>query len=269
MDEEKRLSSCYKNALKLALENDCESIAFPLISAGNNGFPKPLALQIAINAFSEFLMEHEMHIYLVVFSKGSVTVSEKLFSSIQSFIDEKYVSDTLLEEYRVTDKCATPSSWLSGLNNAMKMRRGEVYSCPPTAPLSSANCTDSSKHDIEKLLDKLDDGFSPTLLTLIDRTGKKDSEIYKKANIDRKLFSKIRNNPGYKPTKATAIAFAIALKLNLEQTKDLIGRAGYALTNSSKFDVIIMYFIQQKNYDMIQINMTLFEFDQPILGGNL
>ena len=117
------------------------------------------------------------------------------------------------------------------------------------------------------MLQKTDAGFSETLLKLIDRTGKKDAEIYKKANIDRKLFSKIRGNPAYKPSKATALAFAIALELDLNETRDFIGRAGYALTHSSKFDIIVEYFILQKNYNVMELNETLFAFDQPLIGG--
>jgi len=116
-------------------------------------------------------------------------------------------------------------------------------------------------------LEQPDSGFSETLLKLIDRTGKKDSLIYKKANVDRKLFSKIRNNPDYRPSKITALAFALALELDLEETREFIGRAGYALTHSSRFDIIIEYFIQQHNYDIFQINQALFQFDQPLIGG--
>jgi hypothetical protein len=113
----------------------------------------------------------------------------------------------------------------------------------------------------------LDAGFTETLLKLVDKTGKKDSEIYKRANLSKQHFSKIRNNPEYKPTTPTAIALALALELDLEGTKDLIGRAGYALTNSSKFDLIIQYFIRQKNYNVVEINLALYEFDQPLLGS--
>ena len=139
-------------------------------------------------------------------------------------------------------------------------RRPEVgFDLPETAALVKA--------ELEKLLEKTDAGFSETLLKLIDQTGKKDSDIYNKANVSRQHFSKIRNNPNYKPTKPTAIAFAIALELNLQQTEDLIGRAGYRLTTSSQFDLIIMYFIEHRNYNMFDINETLYEFDQSLLGA--
>lgn len=270
-NEEALLKKCYEHSLKLALENKCESIAFPLLSAGNHGFPKPLALQIAINVLSEFLMEHEMQIYLVVFSKDAFSLSEKLFDSVQSYIDEKYIVDKTLDEYGVRNKRDIREAEVEQLCQELEYQRRlsieqdllEESSCK----MSIAMGVDSASDELEDLLNDTDAGFSETLLKLIDKTGKKDSDIYKKANIDRKLFSKIRNNPDYKPSKTTAIAFAIALELNLEETKDFIARAGFALSHSSKFDIIIEYFISNNNYDMFEINETLFAFDQNLLGA--
>ena len=243
--EEALLASCFKNSLRLAKEKDCESIAFPLISSGSYGFPKPIALQIAVREISAFLLENEMQVYLVVFGKQSFELSEKLFKSVSSYIDENYVSDKMSLEY-----------------GKSKVRRFDYEEML----LSESSYEITSKMpNLDGMLNNLDKGFSETLLDLIDRTGKKDSEIYKKANVDRKLFSKIRNNVNYKPSKATALAFAIALELDLDETSDLLSRAGYALSQSSKFDVIVKYFIENKKYDIFEINSALFRFDQPLL----
>lgn len=243
--EEALLASCFKNSLRLAKEKDCESIAFPLISSGSYGFPKPIALQIAVREISAFLLENEMQVYLVVFGKQSFELSEKLFKSVSSYIDENYVSDKMSLEY-----------------GKSKVRRFDYEKML----LSESSYEITSKMpNLDGMLNNLDKGFSETLLDLIDRTGKKDSEIYKRANVDRKLFSKIRNNVNYKPSKATALAFAIALELDLDETSDLLSRAGYALSQSSKFDVIVKYFIENKKYDIFEINSALFRFDQPLL----
>lgn len=243
--EEALLEACYRNSLELARVHGCKSIAFPLISAGTYGFPRDRALQCAIRAVSGFLMEYELQVYLVVFNREAFRLSEKLFRGVRSYIDEHYVERKLRAE-----------GW-----NRQRMERSILLEsacryAPTAAPMP-----------LEELVKQTDAGFSETLLKLIDERGKKDSEIYTKANVSRQHFSKIRNNPAYRPTKPTAIAFAIALELSLEQTKDLIGRAGYALTNSSKFDVIIMYFISQGNYNLFDINAALFEFDQSLLGA--
>ena len=257
--EEGYLRSCYENSLRLALEYNCQSIAFPLISTGNYGFPKDKALQIAISAFSEFLLEHEMQIYLVVFDRTSFKLSEKLFQSVASYIDQHYVDACTLAAYGAVEE------------SHARIRRRDMEICEsrcmqeemlPCAPMAASKAA-----SLEDMLKQTDAGFTETLLKLIDKTGKKDSEIYKKALLSKQHFSKIRNNPNYKPTKPTAISLALALELNLEETKDLIGRAGYALTNSSKFDLIIRYFIEQGNYNVVEINIALYEFDQALLGS--
>ena len=243
--EEALLASCFKNSLRLAKEKECESIAFPLISTGSYGFPKPLALKIAVREISSFLMENEVQVYLVVFEKQSFELSEKLFKSVSSYIDENYVSEKINAEYKMSN-----------------LRSYELLFEASDTPRYGTIC---SNPNLDGMLENLDKGFSETLLDLIDRTGKKDSEIYKRANVDRKLFSKIRNNADYRPSKTTAIAFAIALELDLDETSDLLSRAGYALSQSSKFDVIVRYFIENKKYDIFEINSALFRFDQPLL----
>ena len=243
--EEELLASCFRNSLGIAKKKDCESIAFPLISTGSYGFPKPLALQIAVREISSFLMENEMQVYLVVFEKQSFELSEKLFKSVSSYIDANYVSDKMNLEYGTS-----------------KLRRFDYEEM--LLRESSYEIT-SKMSNLDGMLNDLDKGFSETLLYLIDRTGKKDSEIYKKANVDRKLFSKIRNNADYRPSKATAIAFAIALELSMDETDDLLARAGIALSQSNKFDVIVRYFIENKKYDIFELNSVLFEFDQPLI----
>lgn len=252
--EEQILSSCYRNSLTLAKEHECESIAFPLIATGNYGFPKPLALQIAVREISTFLLENEMQVYLVVFGKEAFALSEKLFKSVSSYIDENYIRSKTLDEY------GTESMYGSRLET----RRIREQECSDML-VGAAITIDSD--DWGQLLKDLDAGFSETLLQLIDRTGKKDSEIYKKANVDRKLFSKIRNNMDYRPSKTTALAFAFALELDVDETKDFISRAGFALSHSSKFDVIVEYFLVNGNYNVFELNEVLFAFDQPLIGA--
>ena len=252
LGEGKLLRKCYESALRLAKAHGCESVAFPLIAAGNYGFPRERAMNIAMNAIGAFLLQNEMTVYLVVYDRESFRLSERLFDSVASYIDEHYIEEKPTPTVRMRRRCM----------QAMPYMEDMVCSASMPAPAmleKSASLTE--------LLEQTDAGFSETLFTLIDRTGKKDSDIYKRANISRQHFSKIRNDLGYKPTKATALALAIALQLDMEQTCDLIGRAGFALTRSSKFDVIIMYFIERRRYDLMEINATLFEFDQPLLGA--
>ena len=262
--EEQLLASCYRKSFALAKKTGCESIAFPLISTGNYGFPKPLALQIAVREISAFLLENEMQIYLVVFGKEAFALSEKLFKSVSSYIDENYIRSKTADEYGAQageSEVRRRRDWLWQNRRIREEMAIESYAEMPVCAAAPM-----AEKDWGQLMEHLDAGFSETLLRLIDRTGKKDAEIYKKANVDRKLFSKIRNNPDYKPSKATALAFAFALELDLEETKDFIGRAGFALSHSSKFDVIVEYFLVNRNYNVFELNEVLFAFDQPSIG---
>ena len=267
--EEKLLRSCYDNSLQLAAAHGCESIAFPLIATNNYGFPKEKALRIAMDAFSDFLLEQEMMIYLVVFDRSAFRLSEKLLSSIASYIDDHYVDTWETAVYGASGN--TPQQQMARRRDIELLETRAMRTEAPLPPSCQAPMPKkSAKRPVFSLKDWLkreDAGFSETLLKLIDKSGQKDSAVYKKAHISKQHFSKIRNNPQYKPTKETAIAFALALELDVAQTNDLIGRAGYTLSNSSKFDLIIRYFIEQRNYNIVEINIALYEFDQSLLGG--
>ena len=243
--EREQLASCYRTSLALAKKHGCETVAFPLISSGVFGYPKDQALRVAVDTIGEFLLHNDMTVYIVIFSRTAYQISSKLFADIAEYVDDHYVD-------------AHTDSQRERLRRMSVLESRTLSADAAAAPMAVGG--------LDSLLAHLDAGFSETLLKLIDRSGKKDSEIYKKANVDRKLFSKIRNNPDYKPSKATAIAFAIALELSLPETRDLIARAGYALSPSSKFDVIIEYFIMQRDYDIFKINEALFAFDQSLLG---
>ena len=247
------LKECYRSSLALAKEYRCKSVAFPVLASGNNGFPKGTALQAAITEAGNFLLENDMTVYLVVFDKESYSLSEKLFADVTAYIDDNLTEETLEEEY--TYNCITSS---------VRGNRKSAY------PLSSCHfdasvCSKRAARSLDDLMDEMDETFSECLLRLIIQKGMKYPDVYKRANVDRKLFSKIKNNPEYQPKKTTATAFAIALKLSLDETKDLLSKAGYALSHSNKFDIIIEYFIKEENYDIFEINEVLFAFDQNLL----
>lgn len=369
--EEELLRRSYLSSLQTAADNGCESIAFPLISAGIFGVPAGIALKTAVQAVSDFLLDHELNVYLVIFDAGDFHSDSRLFSEVSLFIEENYREEPDADLYAAreayaaaksarfaaeldeTEKCpaaepdeqdevpaaesddcfaagpcdeekteepplpemsaastpgtapekpmpaaseapmpvpqpcasetAAPAKSESFLQKLLKPLKAaaSLASKPGRSSAAAETCTAEEPCRPEKqafrkaqlpaaslaeLLDSKSDTFSESLLTLIDRKGFKDPDVYKRANVDRKLFSKIRNNPEYQPKKETALAFAIALRLDLEETAAFIGTAGYALSRSSKRDIIIEYFIRQGNYNIFTINETLFAFEQQPLG---
>ena len=272
-DEEKLLRSCYRASLALALENGCESVAFPLISAGVFGYPKEQALRIAVDEIGAFLAEHEMLVYLTVFGRSSFEIGSQLYANIASYIDDRYVAEHELprdRERRLRGKASREIDVMNAMpqleteDGAAPESEFETFDMSIAAPKMASACP---ADDLAERLKMIDESFSEMLLRKIDEKGMTDAQCYKKANIDRKLFSKIRSDPGYKPKKATALAFAIALELPLWETRELLMKAGFALSDSSKFDIIVRYFIERKNYNVYEINEALFAFDQPLLGG--
>jgi O-acetyl-ADP-ribose deacetylase (regulator of RNase III) len=238
--EEQLLASCYQQSLALAYEHQLKSIAFPMISAGVYRFPRERVLAIATSVISQFLLQHEMMVYLVVYDQESFQLSGKRFAEVQQFITDRYVEEHAVYELR-----------------SYSERRESSLDFDLLA---------SDTRNLEDVFKQMEETFSQMLLRLIDEKGKTDVETYKRANIDRRLFSKIRSDVDYQPSRVTVIAFAIALELNLDETKDLLLKAGFALSNSSKFDLIIQFYIQKGIYDIYEINEALFAFDQVLLG---
>ena len=251
--EKELLESCYKVSLQLAKDNNCESVAFPLISSGIYGYPKDQALKVAIDVISAFLLENDMMVYIVIFDKAAYKISEKLFSDIAEYIDDNYVAEHT--DYR--RESMRMNAPMAPMQASVGLFEADLCECKAMM----------AEDDLDAKLKQIDESFSQMLLRKIDEKGMTDSECYKKANIDRKLFSKIRSDVHYKPSKPTAIAFAIALELSLAETKDMLMKAGFALSHSNKFDIIIEYFISKGNYNIFEINEALFAFDQSLLGA--
>lgn len=251
--EEALLRSCYMNSLAIAVRHRCESIAFPLISGGIYGYPKVEALRVATEVIRDFVGENDIVVSLVVFDRESFVVGEELLQEVRRYIDGHYLEACLFSRQGLEDSVkkgpARKGKWIRRFFEAPEIMEEPI------------------DRGLDETIGRLDETFSVTLLHLIDATGKKDAEIYRRANIDRRLFSKIRSNVDYAPSKPTVLAFAIALELDLDKTNDLLERAGFALSHSRKFDVIVEYFIQNRKYDIFAINEVLFSYDQPLLGG--
>ncbi len=256
------LKSCYIESLKLAVENGLESVAFPLISSGAYGYPKEQVLKFAVQVITEFLDGHELDVYLCVFDKTSYEFSKELFNEIREFIDDEYVE----EQENDSDSTAFFDTDLFSLFTKEESR---ASAHPPMQKMMAPQvlCNSAAGKSLHEYMETKEKSFGWKLFELIDESGMTDVECYKKANVDRKTFSKIKNNPDtYKPSKQTAVAFAIALRLDLDKTQELLATAGLTLSRSFTFDKIIRYFIQKGNYNVYEINEALFEFDQVLLG---
>ena len=250
--ERELLRSAYRSSLELALAHGFETVAFPLISSGVYGYPKDQALKVAVDTIGDFLLSHDMTVYLVIFDRTAFTIGGKLFADIAAYIDDRYVDAH-------TDS-----------REAQRRRAARFQAAPPPsveAELWAPAPCRAAPGSLDEALDRLDESFSQMLLRKIDERGLTDAQCYKKANIDRKLFSKIRSDIHYKPSKPTAMAFAIALELPLEEAREMLQKAGFAFSPASKFDIIVEYFIAHQNYNIFEINEALFAFDQSLLGG--
>ena len=253
--EAKLLADAYRNSLLLAKDSGCESISFPLISSGIYGYPREEALKIAVDTIREFLNGNDMEVYLVVFDRQAVSLGEKLDADLRHYIDTYFEeSPGRLRSVRESVAFHIPCPTCESARPAPQTRR--VSPAPAMVP-----------KNLEDLLDNMGETFTEMLLRFIDEKGFTDVEVYKRANMDRKLFSKIRKQKDYHPGKQTVLALAVALRLSPSEASELLSRAGYAFSSSQKSDVIIRYFLEKGDYDIFTINEALFCYEQQLLGA--
>jgi O-acetyl-ADP-ribose deacetylase (regulator of RNase III) len=253
--EHQKLAACYQNSLTLAKAHNLETIAIPLIASGTFGYPKDKALKIAIRTIGDFLFKEEMMVYLVVYDTESFELSTRLFKSIKRYIDDNFVEDRPWHHHtNVLYQMAAPS-----IEPEEKVAESRPLILESPQP---------RKRSLTDVVNHPDETFSEMLLRLIDQKGMTDAEAYKRANLDRKLFSKIRSDKNYQPSKPTVIAFSVALSLSLDETRDLLLKAGFGLSRSQKFDLIVKFHIENGNYNIFEINETLFAYGQPLLGAS-
>ncbi|MBQ7546058.1 MAG: macro domain-containing protein [Clostridia bacterium] len=280
--EPELLAACYRNSLQIAADSACESVAFPLISAGVYGYPKAQAIRVAVDTIGAFLQQHDMTVYLVLYDSGAIGAIAERFGALRQWLGDA------LQVPPAARAASGASGWKMGLmkprrKNSVQAQqsddeRDSTYACEDAV----CDNADMDAHEasyalrplasvpaltLDDMLTQLDESFAQMLFRKIDERGMTDAQCYKKANIDRKLFSKIRSNPQYRPSKTTALAFAVALELPLDETRELLGKAGYALSHSYRADLIVEYFIRSGVYDVMRINEALFAFDQTLLGA--
>ena len=284
--EEEKLRSCYRKSLALACEYHCKSIAFPLISTGSFGYPKEEGMRIAVDEINAFLLQHNMDITLVVFDAESTTLGRKLAPELEAYIDANYVEEKQEKEYifgkrlmstprrkNVTTSFLRP---IAAKDDVVDKQPDicEMKTCalPNMAAEPDSGADYGADYDsfweenesaLKERMKHMSDTFQEYLLYLIESRGLTNAEVYKRAIITKQLFSKIKLNPNYHPDKATAMRLCVGAKLSLDETKDLLARAGYALSPCDKRDIIFSFFIEKEVWDMIEIDIMLEEHGLP------
>ena len=259
--EAKQLAGAYHSALELAAEYHCESVAFPLLSSGNYGYPKEQAFRIAVDTITQYVMEHDLTVYLVLYDRHSLAVSRKLFALVEEYIDDHYVAqnDESYQFDRRRRESVERRRWRLEEEATPMLETAAAPPPPATTPMAARS--------LEHLMDNLGESFTTRLLRLIDERGLKDSTVYKQSNISRQHFSKIQCNRDYNPKKKTVLAFAVGLHLSEDETIDLLKSAGYAFSDGSKRDWIVRYCLEHKIYNINQVNTLLFQWNQEQLGA--
>ncbi|MCR4717104.1 MAG: macro domain-containing protein [Lachnospiraceae bacterium] len=265
-NEADKLRLCYDRALNLAFDNNCKSIAFPLLATGTYGFPKDLGIKIAVDAFTEFLEEHEMEIILVVFGDETVRISGELGEEVSSYIDANYENRALKSEYR-HDNLTGVSARAFGVNSFVRRRSTESFAASEMVDITEESFDASEEYDSvakemsldDALKDIYTDSFEKHLQQLINKKGLKNSQVYSAANISKQYFSKLLKGK-IKPSKEKMLALSVGLKLNLDETYDFLRIAGYTLSPISQTDVVVKYFIEHENYNVLKIDIVLFDY---------
>ena len=294
--EEEIVRRCYRSVFKLAVDYEVESLAIPLLASGSYGFPKGIALRIALSEIESFMADHDMDLYLVVFDEKSFNLSSELYGDIDAYINDNYVEEKAKEEYLDYDAMEYERRLMSS-NMAMagsalhqpsiakssispkkeKKKKRKLSPKRDEAPAYGAALADEAMdmvcampmeadRSLDDVVKNLDKTFMELVFSFADEKGMTDVEVQKKANLDRKAFSKLKCGTTKNPSKSTALALAVALELSLDDTKDLLSRAGLALSPCSKQDLIVQYFIEREAYDIYAINLALFEHGEQLLG---
>ncbi len=264
--EEEKLRACYKNSLKLAKEKGITEIAFPLISTGSFGYPKEEGMRIAIDEINAFLLYNEMDIILVVFDSKATRLGEHLYPKLEAYIDHNYVSSREEVEEQLPRRAISsrPEPTFSR-NESPKMSSIEKMDICWENKYDDWDFEEEHESNLEERMEHISDTFSQYLMFLIQSKGMENAAVYKRAIVDKKIFSKIKNNIEYHPQKITALCLCVGAMLNLDETKDLLARAGYALSPCDKTDIIFSYFIKNEIYDMIELDIQLEEHGLPCI----
>lgn len=261
------LRACYRNSLTLAAEHGCESVAFPMISTGAYGYPKDKALQIAVSEISAFLMAHDLTVWLVLFGRETLELTGKVYGEIRSMIDDTYVAEHMeSNDIRASRRLA------SHLFRAEKDHvMGSIMQAPKTsmdaqedllcAPMASFEASST----LDEFLKREDEGFRGMLIRKIGDRGWKDSDCYRRANIDRRLFNHIINDPTHHPKKKTVFSFILALELDEAEAEEMLRKAGYAFSPTLT-DKIVLWCIRNNHYNIHTVNEILFDYDQELLS---
>lgn len=295
--EEEKLRSCYRKSLQIAKENGIKSISFPLISTGGFGYPKEEGMRIAVDEINEFLLSNEMDIFLVVFDTKATQLGEKIYPGLEAYIDHNYVKEAREEEYdacfgsirlgepgcdrylsnaEMIERRTRRNSEVKPAFSGSIFKKEQAKKSVSDEALSIEECCEcdetpffdfEEQHErkLEERMKHMSDTYSEYLMYLIRERNMENAEVWKRAIVDKKIFSKIKNNRNYHPNKLTALCLCVGAKLNLDESKDLLARAGYALSPCDKTDIIFSYFIENEIYDMIELDIQLEEHGLPCI----